>query len=67
MTFTLYHVVAGTPTSVGTIVFHTDKSYTVTFASPVTFNASDALKITMQASADATGADIGFNFLTNIL
>lgn len=64
-TVTLNHVVAGTPTAIGTLVFAASGSAyqacTVTFTSPVTFAAGDVLTANFPGTADATLGDIAIS------
>lgn len=64
-TVTLYHVVSGSPTSVGTLVFAASgsayQSCTVTFSSTVTFAAGDSLEASFPSTADATLANISIS------
>lgn len=54
-TITLTHVVASTPTTVGTVVFAAGQTTcTSTFSSVVTFGANDLLEAVFPATADAT-------------
>jgi hypothetical protein len=65
MTFTLYKVVAGTPTNIGTVAFSTAGAPTVTFTAAVSFAPGNLLRISAPSSQDATGADValGLRFL----
>ena len=64
-TVTLYHVVSGTPTSVGTLVFGASgsayQSCTATFSSAVTFAVGDSLTAVFPSTADATLGDIAIS------
>lgn len=62
MTFTLYKVVSGTPTSIGTIAISSAGAFTITFTTAITFNPGDVFRVGAPSSRDATGADIAFNF-----
>jgi hypothetical protein len=61
-TVTLYHVVAGTPTSIGTVVFGPSgaayQACTATFTFSVTFAVGDSLEEVFPSTADATLANI---------
>jgi hypothetical protein len=64
-TVTLYHIVSGTPTSVGTLVFGASGSAyqgcTATFSPSVTFAAGDSLTVVFPASPDATLSNIAIS------
>lgn len=64
-TATFFHVVSGTPTSVGTAAFSSSGSAyqgcTATWSGSVSFAAGDALTAVFPASADATLGDIAIS------
>jgi len=62
-TFTVYRVVSGTPTSIGTIGISTGGAFTFTAASSTTFNIGDVLRVTAPASQDANLSDLAITFM----
>ena len=60
--FTIYHVVSGTPTSIGTLSIATSGAVTVTFTTLTTFNAGDWFRLVGPSPQDTTLSDVGFNF-----
>lgn len=64
-TVLLYHVVSGTPTGVGTLVFAASGSAyqgcTVTWTGSITFAAGDVLEADFPSTADATLANIAIS------
>jgi len=62
-TFTVYRVVSGTPTSIGTVAISTAGAFTFTAASGTTFNAGDVLRVTAPSSQDANLSDLAITFM----
>jgi len=62
-TFNVYKVVAGTPTSIGTVAISTGGVFTFTAASPASFAIGDVLRVTAPSSQDSALADLAISFM----